>query len=175
MEWLAVRCDHTYLPELAFLCWGVTSSNLAETENPGTSTSGLVRVIKMGSVVPMAILTSVLPAWRPLAMANLLPEDWRLARLAHPGQAHAHQTGRKHPLFPSHHVPELCCWHFMHMTLDSQDNSPSAQEGESEAQRGSRTCPWTVGAKVRMQPHMLGPLESGFSDLPHHYFSVPRL
>ena len=30
-----------------------------------------VRVIKMGSVVAMATLTSVLPAWRPLAMARL--------------------------------------------------------------------------------------------------------
>ena len=107
-----------------------------------------VRVIKMGSVVPMATLTSVLPAWRPLATARLA--FWGLTPgppcLPWPGSPY--QTSRKHPPCPSHRGPVLSCCRFMHVTLDSQDNSPGRQEGETEAKRGSRTCSRTVGTKV---------------------------
>lgn len=49
----------------------------------------------MGSAGPVVTAASVLPAWKSLAMTDLLSEDWRLARLARracfalSGQAHA--------------------------------------------------------------------------------------
>lgn len=45
----------------AWLTWGTQAARAW----------GLVRIIKMGSVLPVATWPSVLPAWRPLATAGL--------------------------------------------------------------------------------------------------------
>lgn len=104
--------------------------------------------------------TSALPAWKPLAMTDLISEDWRLARLAclacPPCLLCSFWPGSLQPC--GHRVLVLRCHYAIHMTPDSQDNSPTRIEGETEAQRGSRTCPWTMGARVRTRAQFFVPL-----------------
>ena len=86
----------------------------------------LVRVIKMGSVVPVVMATSALSARRLLAMTGLA--FWGLA----PSPSCLFWPVSPQP--PGHAMPVLCCPHFIHLKLRFREaQGPAYGQWEPES------------------------------------------